>query len=64
MTLCGSGSFRDGWVMYSDPKASSCTPCGDGIRSEARELDENPLAANSSLIRATSASCCKWHVLC
>lgn len=45
--------------MFSDPKALSCTPCGQGIQSEPRDLDENPLAVNGSLVRATSASCCE-----
>jgi hypothetical protein len=45
--------------MYSDPKASTCTPCGDGISSEPRDLDENPKAQTGSLVRATSSSCCE-----
>ena len=59
MTQCTVGNFREGWVMYSDPKASTCTPCGDGISSEPRDLDENPKAQNGSLVRATSSSCCE-----
>jgi hypothetical protein len=48
--------------MFSDPKAKACTPCGDNIASEPRDLDENPKAANGSLVRATSASCCEYRV--
>jgi hypothetical protein len=62
MTKCAngtSGNFREGWVMYSDPRATACTSCGDGIYSEARDLDENPLAVNGSMVMATSASCCE-----
>jgi hypothetical protein len=59
MTPCGAGTFREGWVMFSDPKAVACRPCGDGINSEARDLDENPLVANGTLARATSFSCCE-----
>lgn len=64
MAPCDNGFFRDGWVLYSDPKAASCTPCGEGISSDAREADENPLAVNGSLVRVTSDSCCEcgpWH---
>jgi len=57
MVTCGSGTFREGWLMASDPKATTCTPCGDGIQSEPRDLDENPLVANGTLVRATSTSC-------
>lgn len=59
MTTCAAGSYREGWVMFSDPKAAACTLCGDGISSEARDLDENPLAANGTLVRATAFSCCE-----
>jgi hypothetical protein len=59
MVLCSSGTFREGWLMFSDPRATTCTACGDNILSEPRDLDENPLAANGSLVRATSTSCCK-----
>jgi hypothetical protein len=59
MQQCGAGNFREGWVMYNDPKAQTCTTCGDGIGSEPRDLDENPRAINGSLVRATSASCCE-----
>ncbi len=45
--------------MYNDPKGQACTLCGDGISSEPRDLDENPKAANGTLVRATSASCCE-----
>lgn len=50
--------------MYSDPKATSCSPCGDNIRSEPRDLDENPLAPNGTLVRATSSSCCECQLCC
>jgi len=60
LTPCGPGSFRERWLLASDPRATSCTPCGTGISSEPRDLDEHPLAANGSLVRATSTSCCKW----
>lgn len=63
MPKCEDGKFREGWVMYSDPKASTCTLCGDNIRSEARDLDENPLAPNGTLVRATSTSCCEYPLL-
>ena len=63
MQKCGAAKFREGWVLHSDPKAETCTPCGDGIDSEPRDLDENPKAANGTLVRATSASCCKCAVL-
>lgn len=59
MVKCDTGAFRDGWLMFSDPRAVSCTPCGTGIASEARELDANPLATPGSYVRATSASCCE-----
>ena len=61
MAPCPDYYFREGWLMFSDPKATSCTPCGDNIRSEPRDLDVNPLAANGSLVRATSTSCCEWE---
>jgi hypothetical protein len=67
MTKCAnstSGSFREGWVMYNDAKGASCTPCGEGIYSEARELDENPMANNGSMVMATSASCCEYSLYC
>ena len=63
MQQCGAGNFREGWVMHSDPKATSCTACGEGIGSEPRDLDENPKAQNGSLVRATSASCCECALL-
>jgi hypothetical protein len=63
MTQCGNTTFREGWVMFSDPKAAACAPCGDGISSEARDLDENPLAANGTLVRATPFSCCECRHL-
>jgi hypothetical protein len=50
-------------VMYSDPRATACTSCGDGIFSEARDIDENPLAPNGTLVMATSSSCCESHLL-
>lgn len=63
MQKCAStatvGYFREGWVMHNDQRAQACTPCGDGILSEAREFDVNPLESNTSLVMATSASCCK-----
>jgi hypothetical protein len=59
MTQCGNTTFREGWVMFSDPKAAACAPCGDGISSEPRDLDVHPLAASGALVRATSASCCE-----
>lgn len=59
MEQCVATTFREGWVMYNDPKAETCTPCGDGIGSEPRDLDENPKATNGSLVRATSTSCCE-----
>ena len=59
MTPCFAGYFREGWLMFSDPKATTCTPCGDGIDSEPRDLDDNPRVANGTLTRATSASCCE-----
>jgi hypothetical protein len=63
MLKCGNtatgGTFREGWVMYSDPKAQNCTACGDNILSEPRDLDENPLAPNGTLVRSTSTSCCE-----
>jgi hypothetical protein len=59
MTLCPSQFYREGWLLYNNPTATSCTPCGEGIRSEPRDLDENPLAAADSRVRATSTSCCK-----
>jgi hypothetical protein len=59
LAQCGEGTYRERWVMASDPAALACTQCGTGISSEPRDLDENPLAANSSLVRATSTSCCK-----
>jgi hypothetical protein len=61
MVACDSGTFREGWVMFSDPRASTCTECGANILSTPRDLDENPKVANGSLTRATSASCCKWR---
>lgn len=60
MVLCSSGTFREGWLMFSDPRATTCTACGDNILSEPRDLDENPLAANGSLVPASSASCCEY----
>jgi hypothetical protein len=63
MTTCPSGTYREGWLLQSDPKADSCTPCGEGISSEPRDLDQNPLVAEGSLVRATSASCCKSDTL-
>ena len=62
MEQCPAGSFREGWVMHSDPKAATCTLCGDNIGSEPRDLDENPKAQNGSLVRATSASCCEFCI--
>lgn len=67
MQQCSASTFREGWLMFSDLKATACTPCGQGISSEPRDLDENPKAQNGSLVRATSASCCKlsctiWRV--
>lgn len=56
---CGPGFYRERWVMYSDPKGQACTPCGAGIQSEPRDLDEHPLAVNGSLVRAASTSCCE-----
>lgn len=63
MQQCGATTFRESWVMHSDPKAATCTPCGDGIDSEPRDLDENPKAENGTLVRATSASCCEFPTL-
>jgi hypothetical protein len=60
MAPCPPGTFRQGWLLHSDPGASSCSACGAGIASEPRDLDENPLAANGSLVRATAASCCEF----
>ena len=64
MTSCTAGYFREGWLMYNDPKASSCTPCGENIDSEPRDLDENPLVANGTLTRATPTSCCESTCYC
>jgi len=61
MTQCPTGSFREGWLMHSDPKATACTPCGDNISSEPRDLDENPRVVNGSLVSATPTSCCEWN---
>jgi hypothetical protein len=58
-TSAGSpGTFREGWVMYSDPKATTCTSCGEGILSEPRDKNDNPMST-VALVQATSASCCK-----
>jgi hypothetical protein len=46
-------------VLWSDMRALSCAFCGDNIRSEPRDLDEDPRAANGSLVRATPTSCCE-----
>jgi hypothetical protein len=59
MAQCGPGLYRERWVMFADPRALNCTACGQGIQSEPRDLDENPLAVNGSLVRATSTSCCE-----
>lgn len=59
MIHCANSTFRSEWVMFNAEAANSCTSCGDGINGEARDMDVNPLAANSSLARATSASCCE-----
>lgn len=59
MAQCDSGFYRSDWVMYSDPRARSCTPCGDGIQSEPQDSDETPLAAPGTLVRGSSASCCE-----
>ena len=56
---CGPGYYRERWAMISGARAQTCTPCGQGIQSEARDMDEHPLAANGSYARATSASCCE-----
>ena len=56
---CGESSYRERWVMFSDTRAQTCTPCGQGIQSEPRDMDEHPLAVNGSYTRATSASCCE-----
>jgi hypothetical protein len=45
--------------MHSDSLGASCTTCGTGISSEARDLDTHPLASSGSLVRATSSSCCE-----
>ena len=60
MTSCTAGYFREGWLMYNDPKAATCTACGENIDSEPRDLDENPLVANGTLTRATPTSCCEF----
>lgn len=60
MASCANGTFREGWAMFSSPAAQNCTPCGDGISSEPRDVDVHPLAANGTFVRATSASCCEW----
>lgn len=57
---CRDGTFREGWVLWSDARALSCAFCGDNIRSEPRDLDEHPLAGNGSLVRATPTSCCEY----
>lgn len=64
MALCPPGTYRQAWLLHSDPGASSCTACGVGIGSEPRDLDENPLATNGSLVRATVASCCESAKSC
>jgi hypothetical protein len=56
---CANGTYRTSWLLTTDPQAALCTACGTGIASEPRDLDENPLVANGSLARATSASCCE-----
>jgi hypothetical protein len=48
-------------LLFSDPRATSCRGCGSGIASEARELDQHQLAPSGSLVRASSASCCKYR---
>lgn len=53
-------------ASWSQASAKQCVICGDGINSEARDVDEHPLAINGSLVRATTASCselCDWHLL-
>jgi hypothetical protein len=60
LAKCAPGGFREGWVLFSDPKATQCSVCGGSISSEAREVDVNPLAGNGSLVSATSASCCEY----
>jgi len=59
--LCVSACVCSPGVLWSDGRAVLCSLCGDNIRSEPRDLDENPKVANGSLIRATSTSCCKWQ---
>lgn len=59
LAQCGSSLYRPLWVLFSDPRAQACLPCGANIQSEPRDLDEHPLATNSSLVRASTASCCK-----
>lgn len=60
MLKCDAGTYREGWVGFSDLRASSCTPCGTGISSEPRDLDQNPLAGSGSLVMASPASCCEY----
>lgn len=60
MLECDNGDFREGWALWSEVRAERCQMCGDNIRSEPRDLNENPKAANGSLVRGTPSSCCKY----
>lgn len=59
MAQCGNGEYRPGWLLVSDPRATTCLLCGENIASEARDLDENPLASQGALVRANSECCCE-----
>lgn len=60
MSQCVSGEYRPGWLLTSDARVKNCNLCGANIRSEARDLDENPMVVNGSLVRATPECCCEY----
>lgn len=65
ITKCPVGSYRGTWDPANSAQGSSCTPCGEGIYSQAVEVvtvyDPATNSTTEELLATSTTACCEYR---